>query len=113
MLPRLKAEIWVKAHIRKCAVLNIPVFVVRRGDNTAGTVLIKINRLNNCCMVLLPTTNFETGERQWLQGTGADWVSEEEADLYIGKQLRFDPDIWVIEIEDPQGRHFLDEKVVA
>ncbi|OUR77889.1 hypothetical protein A9Q83_10300 [Alphaproteobacteria bacterium 46_93_T64] len=113
MEPRLKAEIWVKAHIRTCSFMNVPVFVVRRGDNTAGTVLVKINRLNDMCMVLTPTTNFETGGRQWLQGTGADWVAEQTADAYIEKQLGFDRDIWVIEIEDPEGRHFLQDKVVA
>lgn len=113
MTPRLKTELWIKAHIRKCGFMNIPVFVVRRGDDTAGSMLIKINRLNNNCMVLTPTTNFETGQRQWLQGTGADWVSEETADQYIKKQLKFDSDLWVIEIEDQEGRHVLDEKVVS
>ena len=111
MEPRLKAEIWIKAHIRKCGFMNVPVFVTRRGDNTAGSVLIKINRLNNLCMVLTPTTSFEDGSRKWLQGTGPDWVNEETADRYIEKQAGFDPDLWVLEIEDPEGRHFLEEKV--
>ncbi len=111
MEPRLKAEFWVKAHIRKCSVMNVPVFVARRGDETAGSVLVKINRLNNQCMVLTPTTNFEDGSRKWLKGTGADWVEESIADSYIGKQINFDRDLWVIEIEDPEGRHFLEEKV--
>ncbi|MFT6557121.1 DUF1491 family protein [Sneathiella sp.] len=111
MEPRLKAEIWIKAHIRKCSFLNIPVFVTRRGDETAGSALIKVNRLNNQCMVLTPTTNFEDGSRKWLKGTGADWVDEETADRYIEKQIDFDRDLWVLEIEDSEGRHFLDEKV--
>ncbi len=113
MSPRLKAEIWVKAHIRTCSFMNVPVFVVRRGDDTAGTVLIKINRLNSKFRVLTPTTDFETGGRQWLQATGTDWVEEEIADTYIEKQISFDRDIWVIEIEDAEGRHFLQDKVVA
>jgi len=113
MTPKLKAEIWVKAHIRICSAMNVPVFVVRRGDNTSGSVLIKINRLNEKCMVLTPTTNFSTGGRQWLQATGSDWVDEATADAYIAKQVSFDTDLWVIEIEDPEGRHFLQEDVVA
>lgn len=111
MEPRLKAEIWAKAHIRKCSFINVPVFVVRRGDETAGSVLIKVNRLNNKCMVLIPTTNFEDGSRKWLQGTGPDWVEEQIADAYLAKQVNFDRDCWILEIEDPEGRHFLDEKV--
>ena len=113
MEPRLKAELWVKAHLRTCNFMNIPAFVVKRGDDQAGSVLIKINRLNDNCMVLMPTTNFETGKRQWLQGTGADWVSEGLADAYIEKQLKFDRDLWVLEIEDTEGRHLLQEDVVS
>ncbi len=113
MSARLKAEIWVKAHLRTCNFMNIPAFVVRRGDNTAGVVLIKVNKLNGSCMVFTPTTDFNTGKRQWLQGTGADWVSEETADSYIEKQLKFDSDLWVLEIEDPEGRHMLQEKIVT
>ncbi len=85
--------------------------VTRRGDDTAGSVLIKINRLGPGCMVLTPTTNFETGSRQWLRGTGADWVGETDADAYIERQVKFDPDLWVLEIEDREGRAFLDEKI--
>ena len=113
MEPRLKAEIWIKAHIRKCAFWNIPVFVVHRGDETAGIPLIKINRLNGKCMCLSPMTDFETGKRQWYQATGPGWVDEETADSYIRKQRQNDPDIWVIEIEDSEGRHMLDEKIVT
>ena len=111
MEPRLKAEIWIKAHIRKCSFHNVPVFVVRRGDETAGSPLIKINRLNGSCQILTATTDFSDGSRKWLKATGPDWVEEKTADRYIEKQLSFDPDLWVIEIEDPEGRHFLDEKV--
>jgi len=68
-------------------------------------------RLNNTCRVLIPTTDFSDGSRKWLQGTGPDWVEENAADAYIEKQVNFDRDCWVIEIEDREGRHFLDEKV--
>ncbi|PHQ69156.1 MAG: hypothetical protein COB93_08780 [Sneathiella sp.] len=111
MQPRLKAEIWVKAHIRKCAGHNVPVMVVRRGDDTAGIVLIKVNRLGPGCMVFAPTTNFEDGSRQWRRATGADWINEADADAYIEKQIKFDSDLWVLEIEDRDGRPFLDEKI--
>lgn len=111
MQPRLKTELWVKAHIRKCATMNVPVMVVRRGDDTAGSVLLKINRLDAGCRVLSPTTNFDDGARLWLSSTGPDWVEETEADAYIEKRLKYDPDLWVLEIEDREGRAFLDEKI--
>ena len=85
--------------------------VTRRGDETAGSVLLKINRLGPGCMVLSPTTDFRDGTRMWLKGTGPDWIDEEEADAYIERQIKNDPDLWVLEIEDREGRAFLDEKI--
>jgi hypothetical protein len=85
--------------------------VTRRGDDTAGSVLIKINRLGPGCRVLTPTTNFEDGTRMWLKGTGPDWVDEMDADAYIARQIKNDPDLWVLEIEDREGRAFLDERI--
>ena len=108
--PRLKAEIWVQAHIRRCSGLGIPVFVVRRGDATAGVVLIKLNTLGDGCIVFSPTRRGD-GARIWLRATGAEPVDETEADAYIARQVNFDPDLWVIEIEDREGRHLLDAPV--
>ncbi len=85
--------------------------VSRRGDETAGSVLLIINRLGPGCMVLSPTTNFDDGSRMWLKGTGPDWVEEADADAYIARRVKNDPDLWVLEIEDREGRAFLDEKI--
>jgi hypothetical protein len=110
MQPRLKAEIWVKAHIRRCWSQDVIAVVARRGDETAGTVLIKLNTLTAGCSVLQPTSSLD-GERTWLRATGPELVDEAEADAYISRQVNFDPDLWVLEIEDREGRHFLDDPV--
>lgn len=110
MTVRLKAGIWVRAHIRRCEVAGVPAFVVAKGDETAGTVLVKVNRLGGGCEVFTPRTGLD-GERRWLAGTGPAPVAETEADAYIARQRGYDPDLWVIEIEDRTGRHFLDEPV--
>ena len=49
------------------------------------------------------------GERLWIQPVVSD--SEGELDAYIARQRGYDPDLWVVEIEDRQGRHFITEKV--
>lgn len=107
--PRLKTSIWVDAHIRRCWISDIPAVLVRRGHD-AGVVLIKTNAFENGCVVLTPAVR--ASGRVWIRGTGPDPVSEAEADSYIARQVRIDPDLWVIEIEDREGRHLLDEPVL-
>lgn len=108
---RLKTEIWIKAHIRKCAVHNIPVMVVRRGDATAGNLIIKLNLLGGGFQLLMPDTDWQTNSRYWRLAMGAEAVDEAEADAYIERQVGYDRDLWVIEMEDREGRHMLDEPV--
>lgn len=105
--PRLKAEIWVKALIRRCEVAGVSALVVRRGDAGSGTVLLKVNTLDGQAQIYSPARDGE-GELIWL---AKGRKTEAEADAYIEKQRSFDPDIWVVEVEDREGRHFLQEKL--
>jgi hypothetical protein len=111
MAPRLKAEFWIMAHLRSCQVQGAQGFVVRRGDETAGAILIKVNRLDGQAMLLEPATGPD-GARAWMRVTGADFVPEADADAAIARLVRRDPDLWVLEIEDREGRHFLTEPVL-
>ena len=108
--PRLKAELWVKALIRRCEVAGAQAMVVRRGDASAGVVLVKVNRLDRTASVYSPARAGD-GSLIWMASTGPEPVPESDADAYIERQRKFDPDIWVVEIEDRQGRHFLQEPV--
>jgi hypothetical protein len=113
MQPRVTAELWVKAHIRKCGLHAIPATVVRRGDDTAGAIFIKVNHLGPGCMVLAPASSMDSsnldGGRKWRRALGNDLVPEAEADAYIARQWNMDPDLWVLEIEDREGRHLLED----
>ena len=111
MTPRIAAEFWVKAHIRICAAQQVIATVVRRGDNQAGNVLIKLNLLDGRASVLEPATDIE-GKRVWMRVTGPEPVEEEKADAAIARAIKRDSDVWVLEIEDKAGRHFLSEPVV-
>ncbi len=104
---RVKTGLWVQAQIRLCDIESIPVVVVHRGDADAGAVLLKMNRLGDGCEVLTRFRGLD-GEQGWLRGTGPDPVAEPEADDYIRRQIDRDPDVWVVEVEDPRGRYPLD-----
>jgi len=107
---RLKAEIWVRAYIRACAVEAVPVMVVRHGDNDAGAVFIKICRRDGSARLFGPAPSGldgpESGQR-WIAQLDAPETSEADVDQFLDRQASFDPDLWVIEVEDPKGRHFL------
>lgn len=111
MEPRLKAEFWVKAYIRRCYAQNIPAVVVKHGDDTAGSVLVKLNQFKQGCIVFERTFDMD-GKRAWMQATGPEAVGEAEADSFIQKQGQFDPDVWVVEVEDPEGRHLLEDPII-
>ena len=103
---RLTADIWVSAYLTRLRVLNIPAFVVKRGNATAGAVLVKLNTLDGNATCFQRAFDLMTGERQWMvlsQGTDA------EVETSVTKQRSFDTDLWVIEVEDKAGRHCLDQ----
>ena len=108
---RPKTGLWVQAQFRLCDIQSIPVVVVNRGDADAGAVLLKINRLADGCVVLTRFRGLD-GESGWLRGTGPEPVDEREADDYVRRQLDRDPDVWVVEIEDPKGRYELDGPIL-
>ena len=101
---RLKTGIWVQAQIRICDRRMLPVAVLARGDSDAGAVLVKLNRLDGTCAVFSQVAA-PSGGRAFATATGEAPVSEQEADDYIARQRRYDPDLWVLEVEDPSGRY--------
>ena len=103
---RLTAEFWVAAYLARLRVLDIPAFVVARGDATAGAVLVKLNTLDGKAQAFTRSFDLMTGERTWVTLAEGD---ERDVDTSIARQRGFDPDLWVIEVEDRQGRHLLGE----
>ncbi len=109
-MTRLTANFWVHAYLARLRLHDIPAFVTAHGDDTAGAVLIKLNTLDGNAQSFHRTFDLMSGARKW------DVLSdgrEEEVDRSIAKQRSFDPDLWVIEVEDRQGRHLLDEPGLA
>jgi hypothetical protein len=111
---RIKSEIWVKAFLRRASAAGVPGVVARRGDADAGVILIKIARLDGTADLYGPVpAGFESddGERRWSLRSGC--APEAEVDGRIATESRLDGDIWVVELEDRQGRHFLEGWLAA
>ena len=110
MSPRLTSEVWVAAYLTRCRLADIPVFVVARGDHTAGAVLVKLNPLDGSAVAYQRSFDLMSGERQWMVLVEGD---EAEVDRSIARQREMDPDLWVLEVEDRDGRTLLDEPGLA
>lgn len=110
MSERVTADFWVAAYLTRLRLANIPAFVVKRGDATAGAVLVKMNTLDGQAACYQRSFNLMSGDRAWVVLTQGD---EPTVDASISKQRSFDPDLWVIEVEDRAGRHLLDQDGLA
>lgn len=109
---RLKSEIWVKAYIRRCSGSGAAAVVAQRGQSDGGAIFIKVNKLDGTVCLYGPAPaglDAASSGRLWSRCLDSDSVGETEADAYLRRQMEFDPDIWIIEVEDRGGRHFLDD----
>ena len=100
----------MRALIRRAEVQGASAYVVRKGSEEAGAVYLKLSRLNGTCTILEQIRRGE-GDLAWMRPLGGA-VDEERAKTYFDKQIRFDPDLWIVEIEDREGRAFVDEPIV-
>jgi hypothetical protein len=111
---RLKSGIWVAAYLRRCQVEGAFAAVRRRGAEEAGAIFIKINRLDGTADLFGPAPQSDFADAQPTDRAFRPCLKqspapEAEAEAYLAREMRFDPDIWIVEIEDRQGRSFLDQ----
>lgn len=112
---RLKSEFWVKAYIRRCAVAGAAAVVVKHGDDDAGAIYIRISRLDGQAALFGPAPaglSEADFDRRWVPLLGEDFVSEAEVQSFLEREARFDSDLWIVEVEDRQGRHFLGDDLL-
>lgn len=109
-VPRLKAGIFVRALMRRADVAGASAFIVRKGAEDAGAVVLAVSRLDGTCLILNQARDGK-GHLVWARPLG-DWSEEPRARSWLDKQIKFDPDLWIVEIEDREGRAFVDEPIV-
>lgn len=109
-MARLTARFWVDAYLARLRLQDIPAFVVAHGDDTGGAVLVKLSTLDGRAVLFQRSFDLMSGERKWVELAAGD---EGEIDATVSRQRSFDPDLWVIEVEDRAGRHLLGEPGLA
>jgi len=112
---RLKTEIWVKAYLRRCQFNGAHGVVVRHGDDDAGAIFIKVVRPDQTAAVFSPAPaglDHADVDRRWVARFKQDFVPEPDAEKLLKREAEFDSDIWIVEIEDREGRHFLGDELM-
>jgi hypothetical protein len=113
---RLKSAIWVAAYMRRCNVEGAFAAVRRRGAEEAGAIFIIVNRLDGTADLFgpAPQTAFEDArpsDRAFTAVLKQRPAPEAEVEARLAREIAFDPDVWIVEIEERGGRHFIDDVV--
>ena len=107
---RLNTKLWVDAHVRVCHAEGCPAFIIAKGDEARGGVLLKVNRFAAGVHLYEQSRDFD-GNRIWRRLGPEAGEAEADTDARIRKKRQFDSDLWVIEIEDMGGKYVCDAPV--
>lgn len=110
MTARVTSDFWVSAYLRRCGVAGVVAVLRRRGAAEAGAVMIKVDRLDGTSALLGPAPQSEAadgGERSFLPVHREETIDSAAAEARLKRETAFDPDLWILEVEDREGRTFL------
>ena len=110
---RLKSALWVAAYLRRCQVEGVTAVLRRRGAEEAGAVFVRISRLDGRSDLFgpAPQSAFDaapSADRAFSASLDERPATDADVEAYLARELKFDPDIWIVEVEDRAGRNFLD-----
>ncbi len=108
--PRVKARLWVQMALRLGDLGGRPGMVLRKGDADSGGILVVLHGREGLCV--LSQVRAADGTAAWMRGTGADPVDQAATDAYVARQVRYDPDLWVVEFETPELLPPFEAKIV-
>jgi hypothetical protein len=109
-MSRLRSDFWVAAYLRRCSIEGVSAMLRRRGSAEAGAVFVKVDRLNGTASLYgpAPPSLLEDKAYERLFTLLLTDVMPLEVEERMKRELRFDPDLWWVEVDDMRGRHYLD-----
>ena len=105
----MTSDLWISAFRKRLESQAVPIFVVQKGDKESGAILIRVSDLRGRSKIFVqaPTVN---GERRWVKhASGLDV----DIEAILEEQKRFDQDLWILEVEEPNDIHFLNEFLLS
>ncbi|MBZ9934971.1 DUF1491 family protein [Mesorhizobium sp. BR1-1-16] len=108
---RVTSALWVAAYVRRAFVEGAFAAVTRRGAQEAGAIFVVVDRLDGMFDLYgqAPQSAFGTdrpADRLFTLVEGA--IDRERLAARIASETRFDPDLWVVELEQKTGEPLLD-----
>ncbi|HPG01549.1 MAG: DUF1491 family protein [Hyphomicrobiales bacterium] len=107
---RLRADIFVAALIRRAQVEGAYATLRRRGAPEAGAIFVRVDRLDGVSALFGPAPQSEIGEdgdRLFRRMHDEEWIDNLAVEERLRREMKFDPDLWIVDIEDRRGRDFL------
>ena len=100
------------AYLRRCQSAGVFGAVRRRGAEEAGAVFVKIATMDGSAMLYVPAPQTVYDESRPIERlfmpVSPNPMPEQSVEDRRTREVRFDPDAWIVETEDKAGRHFLD-----
>ena len=111
---RLRSDIWVSAYLRRRLAEGTGAVLRRRGAAEAGAIFVKVDRLDGRAALFGPAPQSLAAQaapgmdRVFVRMHEAEWIDPLEADRRLEREISFDPDVWIVEVEDRGGEARLD-----
>jgi len=110
---RLKSALWVAAYLRRCQVEGVFAVVRRRGAEEAGAIFVRICRLDGTSDLFGPAPQSEftegrSADRVFSPSLKAQPAADAAVEAYLAREMKFDPDVWIVEVESREGKNLLD-----
>ena len=108
---RVTSSLWVGAYVRRCFAQGAMATVARRGAEEAGAIFVIVDRLNGIADLYVPAPQATFDESRPSERIFQLVVAGQplaEVDVRLEREVRFDSDLWVVAVEDRDGRAFLD-----
>lgn len=110
MDPRLATGAWVSALLRRASAEGAFGTVLRKGDPTAGAVILVIRARSGETRALARIGGAE--KPRWEVAASSPAGESEAVDKYLTAQLRYDDDLWAVELVTDDIKRLVDETIV-
>lgn len=109
---RLRSDIFVAALIRRAQAEGAFATLRRRGAAEAGAIFVLVVRPDRLSALYGPAPAGEDAPegvaRLFTRMHASEWAEPAALEERLRREIAFDSDVWIVEIEDRQGRCFLD-----